>query len=29
MLEAGVPPEDVVLGFQHPSKRLLTEFAIT
>lgn len=28
LLEAGVPHEDIVLGFQHPSKRLLTEFAI-
>lgn len=28
LLEAGVPPEDIVLGFQHPSKRPLTEFAI-
>jgi hypothetical protein len=27
LLEAGVPPEDIVLGFQHPSKRPLTEFA--
>ncbi|MBJ7900239.1 MAG: XisI protein [Cyanobacteria bacterium RI_101] len=28
LLEAGVTPEDIVLGFQHPSKRPLTEFAI-
>jgi hypothetical protein len=28
LLEAGVPHEDIVLGFQHPSKRSLTEFAI-
>lgn len=28
LLEAGVPPEDIVLGFQHPSKRPLTEFAV-
>jgi XisI protein len=28
LLEAGVPAEDIVLGFQHPSKRHLTEFAI-
>jgi hypothetical protein len=28
LLEAGVPAEDIVLGFQHPSKRSLTEFAI-
>jgi hypothetical protein len=28
LLEAGVPAEDIVLGFQHPSKRPLTEFAI-
>jgi hypothetical protein len=27
LLEAGVPAEDIVLGFQHPSKRPLTEFA--
>jgi XisI protein len=27
LLEAGVPHEDIVLGFQHPSKRPLTEFA--
>ena len=27
LFEAGVPPEDIVLGFQHPSKRSLTEFA--
>lgn len=28
LLEAGIPAEDIVLGFQHPSKRPLTEFAI-
>jgi hypothetical protein len=28
LLEAGVPPEDIVLGFQHPNKRNLTEFAM-
>ncbi|MEM8505848.1 MAG: XisI protein [Cyanobacteria bacterium P01_D01_bin.1] len=28
LLEAGVPPEDIVLGFQHPRKRSLTEFAV-
>jgi hypothetical protein len=28
LLDAGVPAEDVVLGFQHPSKRPLTEFAL-
>ncbi len=28
LLDAGVLPEDIVLGFQHPSKRPLTEFAI-
>ncbi|MDY7014461.1 MAG: XisI protein [Cyanobacteriota bacterium] len=28
LLSADVPPEDIVLGFQHPSKRPLTEFAI-
>ncbi|MBW4481174.1 MAG: XisI protein [Tildeniella torsiva UHER 1998/13D] len=27
LLEAGVPPEDIVLGFQHPKKRSMTEFA--
>lgn len=27
LLDAGVPAEDIVLGFQHPSKRPLTEFA--
>lgn len=27
LLEAGVPPEDIVLGFQHPKKRPMTEFA--
>jgi hypothetical protein len=28
LLEAGIPAEDIVLGFQHPSKRRLTEFAV-
>ncbi|MBT9315042.1 XisI protein [Leptothoe spongobia] len=28
LLEAGIPAEDIVLGFQHPSKRVLTEFAV-
>ena len=28
LLQAGVPPEDIVLGFQHPSKRSLTALAI-
>ena len=28
LLDAGVPAEDIVLGFQHPSKRPLTEFAV-
>ena len=28
LLEAGVPPEDIVLGFHHPDKRPLTEFAV-
>ncbi|MEO1093348.1 MAG: XisI protein [Cyanobacteria bacterium J06638_28] len=28
LLDAGIPAEDIVLGFQHPSKRSLTEFAI-
>ena len=27
LLERGVSAEDIVLGFQHPSKRPLTEFA--
>jgi hypothetical protein len=26
-LDAEVPPEDIVLGFHHPSKRSFTEFA--
>lgn len=28
LLAAGVSNQDIVLGFQHPSKRPLTEFAI-
>lgn len=28
LLEAGIPKIDLVLGFHHPSKRTLTEFAI-
>jgi hypothetical protein len=28
LLEAGVPKEDIVLGFQHPSMRPMTEFAV-
>jgi hypothetical protein len=28
LLGAGVLPEDIVLGFQHPTKRPLTEFAV-
>lgn len=27
LLTAGVPPNDIVLGFHHPRKRMLTEFA--
>jgi XisI protein len=27
LLAAGVLPEDIVLGFHHPSKRRFTEFA--
>ncbi|MEM1242602.1 MAG: XisI protein [Cyanobacteria bacterium P01_H01_bin.26] len=27
LLDAGVPAENIVLGFQHPSKRSLTEFS--
>ncbi|MCE7983409.1 MAG: XisI protein [Caldilinea sp. CFX5] len=29
LLEAGVPPEDIVLAFHHPSVRPYTEFAVT
>jgi hypothetical protein len=29
LLAAGVPREDIVLGFRHPQMRPLTEFAIT
>lgn len=28
LLAAGVPKEDIVLGFRHPSMRPLTEFAV-
>ncbi len=28
LLDKGIPKEDIVLGFQHPKKRHLTEFAI-
>ncbi|AFY89307.1 MAG: hypothetical protein CLLPBCKN_000389 [Chroococcidiopsis cubana SAG 39.79] len=28
LLSAGIPQSDIVLGFHHPSKRELTEFAI-
>ncbi len=28
LLEAGVPKNDIVLGFHHPNKRKFTEFAI-
>lgn len=28
LLEAGIKKSDIILGFQHPSKRSLTEFAI-
>ncbi|BAB77608.1 XisI protein [Anabaena sp. FACHB-709] len=28
MLVAGIPQTDIILGFHHPSKRGLTEFAI-
>ncbi len=27
LLSAGIPQSDIVLGFHHPSKRALTEFA--
>ncbi|QOV21979.1 XisI protein [Anabaenopsis elenkinii] len=29
LLSAGIPQSDIVLGFHHPSKRGLTEFATT
>ena len=29
LLAAGIPQTDIVLGFHHPHKRNLTEFAIT
>lgn len=28
LLAAGVPKEDIILGFRHPSMRPLTEFAV-
>lgn len=28
LLEAGIPKQDIVLGFQHPRERALTEFAV-
>ncbi len=28
LLEAGVPKEDIVLGFQHPTMRQYTDFAV-
>ncbi len=28
LIAAKIPPQDIVLGFHHPSKRPLTEFAI-
>jgi XisI protein len=28
LLEAGIPKHDIVLGFQHPRERALTEFAV-
>ncbi|WP_277884337.1 element excision factor XisI family protein [Nostoc parmelioides] len=28
LLAAGIPKTDIILGFHHPSKRALTEFAI-
>jgi hypothetical protein len=27
LLDAGIPPSEIVLGFHHPRKRMLTEFA--
>ena len=29
LLEAGLPQEQIVLGFHHPAKRKFTEFAVT
>ncbi|BAZ06513.1 XisI protein [Calothrix sp. NIES-3974] len=29
LLAAGIPTTDIILGFHHPNKRALTEFAIT
>ncbi|MCU0569127.1 MAG: XisI protein [Oculatellaceae cyanobacterium Prado106] len=28
LLQAGIPKEDIVLGFQHPRERAMTEFAV-
>jgi XisI protein len=28
LLEAGIPKHDIVLGFQHPRERALTDFAV-
>ncbi len=28
LLEAGIPKEDIVLGFRHPTLRTLTDFAV-
>ncbi|MFM7448830.1 MAG: XisI protein [Leptolyngbyaceae cyanobacterium] len=28
LIAAKIPPQDIVLGFHHPSKRPLTEFAV-
>ena len=28
LLAADIPKSDIILGFQHPSKRTLTEFAV-
>ena len=28
LVKAGVPREDIVLAFQHPSTRKLTDFAV-
>lgn len=28
LLDAGIPKHDIVLGFQHPQERALTEFAV-
>lgn len=29
LLDAGIPPDHIVLAFQHPERRKLSEFAVT